>query len=66
MPTGAHKRCSRAIRFLHFNLIQNPEGILNEKLQTVGLNSDYLKNYPELFEVFRRKLYRRLNKHYHE
>jgi len=65
MPTDAHRRCSRAIRFLRFNWIQNPEVILNEKLQTDGLNSDYLKNDPELFEVFRRKLYRRLNKHYY-
>jgi len=66
MPTDAHKRCSRAIRFLRSNWIQNPEVALNEKLQTVGLSSDYLKYDPDLFEVFRRKLYRRLNKHYHE
>jgi len=57
--------CSRAIRSLRFTWIQNPEVILNEELQTVGLNSDYLKNDPELFEVFRRKLYRRLNKRYY-
>jgi len=38
--------------------------ILNKKLQTVALNSDYLKNDPELFEVFRKKLYRKLNKRY--
>jgi len=62
MSTDAHDRCFRAIRF---NWIQNPEVILNEKLQTVGLSSDYLKNDPELFEVFRRKLYRRLNKRYY-
>jgi len=66
MSTDAHNRCSRAIRFLRFNWIQIPEVILNGKLQTVGLNSDYLKNDPELFEVFRQKLYRRLNKHYYE
>jgi len=65
MSTDAHERCSKAIRSLRFNWIQNPEVILNEKLQIVGLNSDYLKNDPELFEVFRRKLYRRLNKRYH-
>jgi len=62
MSTDAHDRCFRTIRFLRFNWVQNPEVILNEKLQTVGLNSDYLKNNPELFEVFRRKLYRKLNK----
>jgi len=66
MSTDSHKSCSRAIRFLRFNWIQYPEEILNEKLQTVGLNSDYLKNDPELFEVFRRRLYRRLNKHYYK
>jgi len=65
MSIDAHHRCSRAIRSLRFNWIQNPEVILNEKLQTVGLNSDYLKNDSELFEVFRRKLYRRLNKRYY-
>jgi len=65
MSTDAHERCSRAIRSLGFNWIQKPEVILNEKLQNVGLNSDYLKNDPELFDVFRRKLYRRLNKRYH-
>jgi len=65
MSIDAHDRCSRGIRSLRFNWIQNPEVILNEKLQTVGLNSDYLKNDPELFEVFWRKLCRRLNKRYY-
>jgi len=64
MSMDAHDRCSRAIRFLRFNWIQNPEVILNEKVQTVGLTSDYLKNDPELIEVFQRKLYRRLDKRY--
>jgi len=65
MWINIHDRCSKAVRTLRFNWIQHPEVILNEKLQTVCLNSDYLKNYPELFEVFWRKLYRRLNKRYH-
>jgi len=52
LSTDAHKRCSRAIRFLRFKWIQNPAVILNEKLQTVGLNSDYLQTDPKLFEVF--------------
>jgi len=47
MSTDAHDGCSKAIRSLRFNWIQNPEEIFNEKLQTVGLNSDYLKNDPE-------------------
>jgi len=62
MLTDAHDRCSRATRSLRFNWIQNPEVILCEKLQTVCLNSGYLKKDPELFEVFRKKLYRKLNK----
>jgi len=65
MSTDAHDRCSKAIRTLRFSWIRNPEVILSEKLQTVGLNSDYLKSDPELFEVFRKKLYRRLNKRYY-
>jgi len=59
MSTDAHKRCSRTIRFLRFKWTQNPEVTLHKKLQTVGLTSDYLKNDPELFEVFRQKLARR-------
>jgi len=66
MLTELHDKCFRTIRSSRFNWVQNPEVILNEKLQTVGLNSVYLKNNPELFDVFRRKLYRRLNKRYYE
>ena len=51
---------------LRFNWCQNPEVILNEQLQTVGLNPEYLKNNSEPFEMFRRKLYRRLSKSYQE
>jgi len=36
--------------------------VLDKKLQTIGLKSDYLKKDPGLFEVFRKQLYRRLNK----
>jgi len=64
MSIDAHDKCSRAICFLRFNWIRNPKVVLSEKLQTVGLKSDYLKNDQELFEVFRKKLYRRLNKRY--
>jgi len=62
MSIDAHGRCSRAIRSLRFDWIQNPETILTERLQTVGLRSEYLKSDPELFEVFRKKLYCKLNK----
>ena len=65
MSTDIHDRCFRTIRFLRFNWVQNPEVLFNETLQTVGLNSDYLRNDPELFEVFRRQLYRRLNKRHY-
>jgi len=51
---------------LRFNCLQNPEEILNERLQTIGLNSDYLKNEPVLFELFRQKLYKKLNRYYYE
>jgi len=51
MSTDAHKGCSEAIRFLRFNWFQNPEIILSERLQTVGLNSEYPQNDPELFEI---------------
>jgi len=60
MSTDAHDTWSRSVRSLRFNWNQNPELILGEKLQTVGLNSDYLKNDPELFEVFRNKSYHKL------
>jgi len=64
MPTDIHHKCFRAIRSLHFNWVQNPVVVLDKKLQTIGLNSDYLKKDPGLFEVFRKRLYRRLNKRY--
>ena len=64
MSIDAHDRCSRAIQSLRFNWIQNPETMLEERLQTVGLRSEYLKSDPELFEVFRKKLYCKLNKRY--
>jgi len=38
--------------------------MLDERLQTVDLRSQYLKKDPELFEIFRKKLYRKLNKSY--
>jgi len=66
MLTDAQRRCAEAIRFLRFNWFQNPEVISNEQLQTVGLNSEYLKNDLELFEIFWVRLYRRLSKPYRD
>jgi len=66
MSINAYERCYEVIRPLHFNLSQNSEEILNEQLQTIGFNSDYLKNEPALFEMFRQKLYRKLNRYYYE
>jgi len=65
MSIEIYDRCFRAIRSLRFNWVQNPVVTLDEKLQTVGLSSDHLKNGPKSFEVFRRQLYRRLSKRYH-
>jgi len=62
MSIDAHNRGSKAIRTLRFNWNRNPETMLNEKLQTVGLKSEYFKKDPELFEIFRKKLYCKLNK----
>ena len=64
MSTEVHDRCFRAIRSLRFNWVQNPTVALDKKLQTIGLSSDYLKKDPGLFEVFGKRLYRRLNKRY--
>jgi len=40
--------------------MQDPEVALNEALKTIVLDSDYLKTSPELFEICRQNLYRRL------
>jgi len=62
MSIDAHDRGSKAVRTFRFNWNPNPETMLNERLQTVGLKSEYLEKDPELFEIFRKKLYRKLNK----
>jgi len=64
MSIDAHNRGSKAIRTLRFKWNRNPETMLDERLQTVGLRSEYLKKDPELFEIFRKTLYRKLNKRY--
>ena len=43
--------------FLRFDWIHDPEEVLNEKLKTVGLESEYLETDLKLFEVFHKKLY---------
>jgi len=65
MLTEVHDKCFRAIRLSRFNWVQNLEVVLDKKLQTIGVNPDYLKMDPGLFEVFRKQLYRRLNKRYY-
>jgi len=64
MLTELHDKCFRAMRSLRFNWFQNPVVVLDKKLKTIGLNSDYFTKDLGLFEVFRKRLYRRLNKRY--
>jgi len=60
-----HDRCSKALRFLRFDWIQDPEETSNKKLKTVDLESEYLETDLKLFEVFRKKLYRSLDREYY-
>jgi len=64
MPTDTHDKRSKVLRRLRFDWIQDPEVVLNECLKTVGLESEYLETDFELFEVFRSKLYRGLERKY--
>jgi len=64
MLIDAHDTGSKGIRTLHFNWFLNPETMLDERLQTVGLSSENLEKDPELFDIFYKKLYRKLNKKY--
>jgi len=54
-----------SLRDLHVNWMQDPEVVLSEALKTIGLDSNYLTTNPELFEIYRKRLYRRLTKKYH-
>jgi len=63
--TNAQGKCFHVLRNLRFNWMQDPEVVLSEALKTIDLDLDYLKTNPELFEIYRRQLYRRLNKRYH-
>jgi len=62
--TAAHVKCSKVLRSLRFDWAQDPEVVLDEKLQVVGLESEYLETDLELFEVFHKKLYRGLERQY--
>jgi len=64
MSTYAHEKCSKVLCNLHFDWTQDPEIVLNEKLKTIGLESEYLKTDLELFKVFHQKLYRNLEEIY--
>ena len=64
--TGAQDRCTRALRDLRFDQIQDPEVVLSERLKAVCLDSDYLKTDTELFVGYCRKLYRGLEVEYHQ
>jgi len=57
MTTDLREECSKVLCSLRFDLVQDPEIVLNEKLKTIGLESEYLEKDLELFKVFYQKLY---------
>jgi len=64
MSTDAHEKCSKVLRNLRFDWTQDHEIVLNERLKTICLESEYLKTDLELFKVFHQKLYRNLEEKY--
>ena len=52
MPTDTHDKCSKVLRSLCFDWIQDPDVVLNECLKTVGLESEYLETDFELLKFF--------------
>jgi len=64
MSTNTHEKCSKVLRSLRFDKTQDPEIALNERLKTIGLESECLKTDLELFKVFHQKLYRNLEEKY--
>jgi len=66
MSTDTHDKCSKVLRNLRFDWIQDREVVLVEKLKVVGLESACLETDLELFEVYRKKLYRRLERKYRQ
>ena len=64
MSTDAHEKCSKVLHSLRFDWTQDHEIVLNERLKTICLESEYLKTDLELFKVFHQKLYRNLEEKY--
>jgi len=62
--TDVNAECSKVLRSLRFNWIQDPVVVFEEKLQTIGLTAEYLKIDQELFKVFHDKLYRKMERKY--
>jgi len=62
--TAAQVKCFKVLRSLRFDWVQDPEVVLDEKLQVVDLESECLETDLELFEVFHKKLYRGLERQY--
>jgi len=63
--TNVQEKCLHVLHDLRCNWVQDPEAVLSEALKTIGLDSDYLKTNPELFEIYRKQLHRRLKTQYH-
>jgi len=59
------EKCFHVLRDLRCNWMPDPEVVLREALKAIGSGSDHLTTNPELFEIYRRQLYRRLKKQYH-
>jgi len=52
MSTDTHEKCFKVLRNLRFDWTQDPEIVRNERLTTIGLESEYLKTDLELFKFF--------------
>ena len=63
--TNVQEKFLNVLRDLCCNWMQDPEVVLNEAIKTIDLDSDYLRTNPELFEIYRKQLYRCLKKQYH-
>ena len=66
MSTQIYYKCSKSLRHLRCDWTQDPEVVLSKRLKTIGLESEYLKTDPEVFEGYCRKLYRCLEVEYHQ
>jgi len=54
--------CFKILQSLCCDWIQDPIVVLDEKLKTVGLTTDYLNTDQELFKVFHGSLYRKMER----